>query len=207
LAQESQPGALDRLLEAFPTRGLISGRLEERREGAWIVYDTDPANGVEYVLAHWQGIVACGVLAAMSRERGWPEVRGRSFTQVLDGARRLESESVIGELEADVKEASEHEVLAVMTASAEEALVTVETVQFAELNGRLAPEITVVASDPAHASALVRPLLKSRSVEGTFVLVNSDRGEWLSARGDSVRLFEAVSAAAEEDTLTELFRN
>jgi hypothetical protein len=171
----------------------MRGRIDVRPDGAWIVYDIDPTNSVEYVLAHWRGLVTCGVLAAMSRERSWPQIRGRSFTCVLDGARRLDSESVLGELQADVKEASEHEILHSLTASAEEAGVTLETVQFADLNGRLAPEITVVASDPARGRALVQPLLKRRLVEGTFVLVNSEEGVSVDAFGYGVRIRGGVA--------------
>jgi hypothetical protein len=194
LPQESQLGAPDRLLRAFPTRGLLRGRLEQRPDGTWVVYDTDIRNDVEYALAHWQGLVTCGVLAALSRDRRWPEIRGRSFTQVLDGTRRVESETVLGELR-DVNEASEQEVLDALTESADQAGLTLEAVRFAHLNGCLAPEITAATSDRAvaeKARALTWPLLRARVVEGTFVRVISDQGACLLARGDGVRLSAAV---------------
>ena len=81
MPEENQSAALDQLLEGFPTPSLISGRVEETPDGAWIRYEFKPSDDVDYVRALSQGDIASGVLAAMSRARGWPEIRGKSFTR------------------------------------------------------------------------------------------------------------------------------
>jgi len=210
--EENQSAALDQLLEGFPTPSLISGRVEETPDGAWIRYEFKPSDDVDYVRALSQGDIASGVLAAMSRARGWPEIRGKSFTRHLpDGSRRLESESAVGGLDADVREASEHEVVEELRAAAQAARVTLETVRFAHLNGRLAPEITVVTADPVGYAedasrrtwTITEPIVDRKLVEGTFVVVSSEQGEWVHAAGYSVRLHGGVCVTHEEDTVPE----
>jgi hypothetical protein len=195
VTDEEQLAALDRLLEAFPADDLIHGDIEIRPDGAWTVFDVKPANSAEYVLAHWRGLVTCGVLAAMSRERGWTEVCGKSFALVREGRRRIDSESVLGELQ-EVEGASEQEVRDVLTKSAAEAHARLDSVHLADLNGYLAPEITVVASDPRLVKELlVTPLMRGRMVEGAFVLVHSEDGAAVDTFGYGVRVPGGVGFA------------
>ncbi|HEV2902761.1 MAG TPA: hypothetical protein VGW30_05820 [Gaiellaceae bacterium] len=183
-----------------PPRGMGVNRHASFARSTWLYFKTRPRESVEYVQQSWQASVAMGLLAGISRSRGWRPVTGKTITIVLpDGRERFSSASVIGFSPGGIQHATEAEAERDLRESAATVGAAVQTIRFPRPLGRLAVEL-VLATDRPLAFAdrsftniwAILDSLRGRA-EGFYVEVRASDGRWVAALGTSVRTSSTVS--------------
>lgn len=200
-----QQSMLQQILRAFPETS-VTGRVGAtsrewgRPSHTWIYFKIRSRNAVEQVRQTWQTRVVAGLLAGISRSRGWRPVTGSTITIVLpDGRERFSSASVIGFSPGGIQHATEAEAERDLRESAATVGAAVQTIRFPRPLGRLAVEL-VLATDRPQAFAdrsftniwAILDSLRGRA-EGFYVEVRASDGRWVAALGTSVRTSSTVS--------------
>jgi hypothetical protein len=207
----AQHALLQDILRGFPETRL-TGRVGapardwgERRhrsflQSTWLYFTLRPRDEVDHVRQFWQASVAEGLLAGISKSRGWRPVTGATFFVVLpDGTRRFESASVIGGSSGGIDHATEAEAEQALRESAASVGATLAGVRFPRPLGRLAIEAVVVTEHPErftdryllNVGRIAQPV--ARRAEGVFIEVRTPDGRWVAARGGSGRTSSGVS--------------
>jgi hypothetical protein len=184
-----------------PPRSFAAGR------GVWIYYDIRAPNDPSVVKGEWQASITSGLLRQISRSRGWPSVKGHSFTLVLpSGATRFDSANALGHPPSNITTISEKALEAILRASSQRVGLALTRIQYLRQHGHLAPEIVVEATDPRAFVrdkakliwAIVEPVNRGDGhprAEGVYVDVRDSDGRWVVASGYSVRTGAGVSAS------------
>jgi hypothetical protein len=207
-----QQAVLEEILRGFPgtkVTGRVGAPTRDRRlrrhasfaRSTWLYFKIRPRDSVEFVQQSWEADVAEGLLAGISRSRGWRPVTGQTITLVLpDGKERFESASIHGgAFRGGIAHATEPEAEESVCQSAASVGAAVRSVRFPKPLGRLAVEIVVITDRPetfatrplANASEIIAPL-RGRA-EGAYLEVWAADGRWVAALGTSTRTASTVS--------------
>ncbi len=178
------------------------------RGGVWISFKVKAPNAVELGRAQWYALIAAGLLRDVSRKERWPQVRGYSFTLVEpSGKEKLDEMSVIGSaFGGKVVTSSERSLRTILARSAAAAGFKLVEVRFVSPLGHVSPEITVETNDPQGVLRagtqriwpIVGPVNRAQGgprAEGTYVLVQDENGEWVTAAGYAVRAASGVGVS------------
>ena len=195
-----QQSTLQQILRGFPETN-VSGRVSAParewapRSHSWISFKIRPRNTVEQVHQTWQTSVTAGLLAGISKSRGWRPVAGASITLVLaNGKERFQSEGILGgAFRGGIDHVAEAEAERLLRESAANVGARVVSVRFPRPLGRLAAEVVVATDRPqafadrslANLNAIAEALW--RRAEGVYVEVRTIDGRWVAALGRSVR--------------------
>ncbi len=184
-----------------PTRDWGVNRHASFARSSWLYFKLRPRDVVEHVQQSWQADIAEGLLAGISKSRGWRPVTGSSITVVLpDGRERFDSGSARGgAFRGGIDHLTEAEAERDLRASAARVGAEVETLRFPRPLGRLAAEVVVVTDRPsafadrsrASVWAIIEPVLSR--LEGVYIEVRARDGRWVAALGTSTRGFSTIS--------------
>jgi hypothetical protein len=185
-----------------PSRDWRRGRHPSFAQSTWLYFKLRPRDSVDLVRQQWQADVAEGLLAGISRSRGWRPVTGQTITLVLpNGRERFQSSSIHGTaFRGGIDHASEADADRDLRSSAERVGAAVLSVRFPRPLGRLAAEVVVVTDAPEEfadqsfqrVGSIIEPL-RGRA-EGVFVEVRATDGRWVVALGRSVRTASGVAS-------------